>query len=288
MESVLVIKRSLNSSVVLAEQNGNEVVLLGKGIGYGKKPGEIIKPEDVSQVFMSIDKIFTKELIESIDSIDEIFFVIAQDIVQYAENIIGQKLNATIYFSLIDHLNFAVERFIKGINISNKVFWEIKMYYPVEFSIGEYTLHQINKFLGYSLPDQEAANVAFHIINAQSAEKNNDADGMNFAQLIGKIVNIVQHTVGGGMVNDDIHYSRFITHVKFFVERFFTDNLLVGDDETLFLHLQVKYSQAMEGAYRVEDYLLKTYNKVISKEELTYLAVHIHRLILAKKFSGKD
>jgi len=106
---VLVIKRSLNSSVVLAEQNGNEVVLLGKGIGYGKKPGEIIKPEDVSQVFMSIDKIFTKELIESIDSIDEIFFVIAQDIVQYAENIIGQKLNATIYFSLIDHLNLLLK-----------------------------------------------------------------------------------------------------------------------------------------------------------------------------------
>jgi beta-glucoside operon transcriptional antiterminator len=62
---VLIVKKSLNSSIVLVEQNGHEVILFGKGIGYGKKPGEKIKSDDVSQVFMPVDNLFTKQLIDS-------------------------------------------------------------------------------------------------------------------------------------------------------------------------------------------------------------------------------
>ncbi len=38
------IKKVLNSSVVLAvDQNRQEMVLCGRGIGYGRKPGNMIK-----------------------------------------------------------------------------------------------------------------------------------------------------------------------------------------------------------------------------------------------------
>ena len=37
------IRKVLNSSVVLVqEDNGEESILLGKGIGYGRKPGQTI------------------------------------------------------------------------------------------------------------------------------------------------------------------------------------------------------------------------------------------------------
>lgn len=44
----------------------------------------------------------------------------------------------SIYFTLSDHLNFAVERAKKNINITNRVYWEIKNYYSEEFRIGKY------------------------------------------------------------------------------------------------------------------------------------------------------
>lgn len=275
---MLIVKKSLNSSIVLVEQNGHEVILFGKGIGYGKKPGEKIKSDDVSQVFMPVDNLFTKQLIDSIDSIDEVYFELTQQIVQFAQSRLGQKLNQTIYLALSDHLSFAVERHKNGIAISNRVFWEIKNFYPLEFSIGMYALERLEHDLGYKLPEQEAANIAFHLINAQREGEEPDANGIKCAQLIGKVVNIVRHTVGNRMPLDGVHYSRFITHVKFFAERFFSDAML-KDDDPLFEHLRVQYPQAMDGAFKIKEYIDQAYSKSVSNEELTYLAVHIHRLL---------
>ncbi|MGM3062948.1 PRD domain-containing protein, partial [Bacillus cereus group sp. BC318] len=86
-----------------------------------------------------------------------------------AEDRLGCSLNPSIYFMLSDHLNFAIERYKNDINVTNRVFWEIKNFYPQEFKIGLYALKLIKREFGLVLPEEEAANVAFHIINAQSS-----------------------------------------------------------------------------------------------------------------------
>lgn len=275
---MLTIKKTLNSSVVLVEQNGQSMILLGKGIGYGKKAGMKIKHDEISQIFMPVDNLYVKQMLDSIDSIPEVYFELAQEIVGYAESVLGQKLSNHVYFALTDHLHFAVERFHNGMAITNRVFWEIKTFYNVEFRIGEHALHLLNEKLSLVLPEQEAANVAFHIINAQSANVE-DTDGAKYAQLVGKIVNIARYSVGRQMVTDDIHYTRFITHVKFFVERFFTGKMLQEDDPMLFDHFQSKYPQAMAGAMKIRTFIEEKYHKAIPNEEVTYLAVHLYRLL---------
>ncbi len=254
------------------------MILLGKGIGYGKKEGAKIKYDDVSQVFMPVDNLYVKQMLDSIDSIPVVYFELAQDIVAHAEKVTGQKLNTSIYFSLTDHLNFAVERFQKDIAITNRVLWEIKTFYRTEFLIGEYALSLLNERLNLNLPEHEAANVAFHIINALSGDST-DINGAKYAHLVGKIVNIVRYTVGSDISTDDIHYTRIITHVKFFVERFFTGKMLQDNEDPLFDHLQFKYPKAMNGAFKIRDYIADTYKETISNEEVTYLAVHIYRLL---------
>lgn len=275
---MLTIKKTLNSSVVLVEQNGQPMILLGKGIGYGKKEGAQIKYDDVSQVFMPIDNLYVKQMLECIDSIPVVYFELAQEIVAYAEKVIGQKLNKAIYFSLTDHLNFAVERLKNNMEISNRVLWELKTFYQTEFAIGAHAVSLLGERLNLHFSEHEAANIAFHIINAQHGDSV-DVNGAKYAQLIGKIVNIVKYTVGRDIAKDDIHYSRFVTHVKFFVERFFTGKMLNESEDPLFEHLQVKYPEAMNGAFKIRDYIADKYEETIPNEEVTYLAVHIYRLL---------
>lgn len=275
---MLTIKKTLNSSVVLVEQNGQPMILLGKGIGYGKKAGMQIKHNEISQIFMPVDSLYVKQMLDSIDSIPEIYFELSQEIVSYAEKVLGQKLNNHVYFALTDHLHFAVERLQRGMVITNRVYWEIKTFYNVEFRIGEYALSLFEEKLGQQFPQEEAANIAFHIINAQN-ENVDDSKGTKYAELVGKIVNIVRYTVGSHMVTDDIHYTRFITHVKFFVERFFTGKMLKEDDGMLFEHFQTKYPRAMDGALKIRTFIEDKYQKAIPNEEVTFLAVHIYRLL---------
>ncbi|MFR3430469.1 MAG: CAT RNA binding domain-containing protein [Holdemanella porci] len=52
-----VIKKVLNSSVVLvSDHENNEFILLGKGIGYGKKVGESIDQSASNQIYCSCGK----------------------------------------------------------------------------------------------------------------------------------------------------------------------------------------------------------------------------------------
>ncbi|RKL64804.1 transcription antiterminator BglG [Salipaludibacillus neizhouensis] len=276
---MITIKKVLNSSVVLAEnEQKEEFILLGKGIGYGQKTGNIIEEHQAEQMFIPIENIKVKEFLGILDTIPPELIELTQQIVQYAEEKLNAKLNTSIYFMLMDHLNFAVERYKKNINITNRVYWEIKNYYSEEFKIGEFALKLMNEKIQIDLPIEEAANIAFHLINAQE-EKKESQNGMRFAKMIGSIVNLVRYTLNINIDNENIHYTRFITHVKFFVERFYSDKMLDDKDNALFEQLATLYPQAMDGAFKIKDYIKQVYGKSIPNEELAYLAVHIHRLI---------
>ncbi|MGK9184738.1 PRD domain-containing protein [Priestia filamentosa] len=70
-----------------------------------------------------------------------------------------------------------------------------------------------------------------------------------------------------------------MTHIKYFVERFYVDKMLEDKDNILFNQLANLYPQAMFGAFKVKEYIEQVNEKTIPNEELDYLAVHIHRLI---------
>ncbi|PPK79675.1 BglG family transcriptional antiterminator [Lacrimispora xylanisolvens] len=272
------IKRVLNSSVVLAvDENKKEYVCFGKGIGYGKKFGDTVEKETVDQIFMPVENIQINEYLKLLDDIPPIYLDITQKIVSKAEKELGSKLNMSIYFTLSDHLNFAVERAKKDINITNRVYWEIKNYYPEEFKIGKYALNLLNELMDSKLAEEEAANIAFHIINAQS-QSNDSKDSMKYAKMIGGIVNLVRYSIGSHLKMEGIHYQRFITHVKFFTERFFNNQMLSDENDAMYEQIATLYPESMEIAYKIKNYIIKVYGGDISKDELTYLAVHINRL----------
>jgi beta-glucoside operon transcriptional antiterminator len=272
------IKKVLNSSVILAfDESNKEFVCLGKGIGYNKKIGDIVEKKSIDQIFMPIDNNRINEYLNLINSIPPIYLDITQKIVAKAEKELSTKLNMSIYFTLSDHLNFAVERIKKNINITNRVYWEIKNYYPEEFKIGIYTLELLDQLTGIKLPEEEAANIAFHLINAQS-EDNNSADSMNYAKMIGGIVNIVRYSIGSNLKMEGIHYQRFITHVKFFVERFFKGEMLKDENDSIFVQISTLYPESMDIAFKIKNYVEMVYDGNVSKDELTYLAVHVNRL----------
>jgi len=273
------IKKILNTSVVLVENDVHqEFIMLGKGIGFGQKAGNVIEEHQADQLFMPIETIKAREFINLLDSIDPVYIDLTQEIVNHAEQKLGTKLNPGVFFTLMDHLSFAVERYKKNINLKNRVYWEIKSYYTEEFKVGEFALKRVNETFNINLPKEEAANIAFHVINAHGQE-HHSRDGMQQAKMIGSIVNLVRYTLNINMNTESIHYTRFITHVKFFVERYFADEMLDDKDDVLFEQIASLYPEAMNGAFKIKEYINQVYKKSISNDELTYLAVHIHRLL---------
>lgn len=273
------IKKVLNSSVVLVEDDRQkEYIVLGKGIGYGQKTGSLIDENQVDQTFVPVEDVKVKQYLGMLDAIEPVYVELTRAIIAHTERELQIHIHPGTYFMLMDHLSFAVERYRKDINITNKVYWEIKNYYPEEFRIGVFALRLMNEKLKIDLPKEEAANIAFHLINAQGGQTESK-DGMKYAKLIGSIMNLVRYTLHIDLDSDNIHYNRFVTHVKFFVERFYGDQMLEAKDNILFEQIASLYPQAMDGAIKIKEYVRQVHGKSITNDELTYLAVHMHRLM---------
>ena len=189
------IQKVLNSSVVLVQDDsGEESILLGKGIGYGRKAGEPIERQPSDRVFLPLSNPDAQPMLELFSSIPASYLELTQDIVDDAEQSLGVKLSAHIYLLLTDHLHFAVERQQKGLVVTNRIFWEIKHFYPKEYAVGQRGLQKVKAKLGIELPDEEAGNIAFHIVNARQ-DPQAGYDAMRAAQLIGELSNIVTYSM---------------------------------------------------------------------------------------------
>lgn len=274
---MLTIKKVLNSSVVLVTtQDGQEQILLQKGVGYGRKPGEAIEVLENSQLFVPFIPADRQNMLQLLAEVPAIYPELTQEIVTYAQQQLNAALNPHIYLTLTDHLHFAVQREKQGIIITNRVFWEMKTFYQKEYAIGRYALEIIREKLGSRLPEEEAANIAFHIINAQNEDSQGDA--MRDARLIGRIVMLVAYTMKYQPDKESIHYARFIAHLQYFAQRFFTGKMLDSKDDFLYRQIQAAYPQALACAEKVRTLLVKENDIFISNEEVAYLAVHIQRL----------
>lgn len=272
------IRKVLNSSVVLVvDEAGVESILLGKGIGYGRKAGEEIVQQPSDRVFIPLSNPDAKQVLELFSSIPPEYLDITQEIVRDAENTLHTTLSKHIYLMLTDHLHFAVERQKQGIVITNRVFWEIKNFYRREFGVGLRALTLIHERLEVELPEEEAANIAFHIVNATKDEAVH-YDAMQAAKLIGGIVSIVTYTMHCTFDTESINYSRFINHLQFFAERYYSGKLLVSQDDFLYRQMASAYPAAISCAEKLRAYLKRNEGAELPNEEVAYLALHIARL----------
>lgn len=281
---MLVVKKSLNSSVLLVKDKKNqEFILMGKGIGYGRKSGEIIEDDNESQLFMQVDNQIAQRLMGMINSIPAKYFEVSQEIIDYAAVKLNTTFKNNIYLLLTDHISFAVDRFNSNTTVLNRVYWEIKNFYPREFEVGVYALKLLNNECNVKLPKEEAANIAFHLVNAQD-EKNHNHDAIRAAKLISVVVSLVKYTTNRDFNKADIHYSRFISHMQFFADRFFANKLINCNDNFLYEQMLKKHPFSIKCANKINDYIIKNYERNLPKEEIAYLAVHIQRLLSVDKY----
>ena len=131
------IKKVLNVNVVLAEQDGHEYIAFGKGIGYRQKVNACLPDNAIFKKFMPLDDSRKSEMIQSLNNIPPVYISITSQIVTYAEQQLQLSLLPSIYYALTDHLAFSVQRYHSKQSLGNRIYWEMKTYYPEMFAIGE-------------------------------------------------------------------------------------------------------------------------------------------------------
>ena len=273
----IIIEKVINNNIISAyEKSGAEVIVMGRGIGFKKKQGEMVPADQISKIFRIKSRTLAEQFKELLANMPLERVRISDEIISHAKDHLKLKLNQSIYVTLTDHINFAIERVSQGIEPQNALLWEIKRFYPQEFQLGIYALELIQDRLDILLPEDEAGFIALHFVNAEYGTDIRDA--VKFPDQMQAIVDIVERDLGMLLDESSLHYERFMTHIKFLIQRIYRKELLFSEDRELSLLMQRKYPREYQCSVKVAEYIMQATGSRLSEEEIMYLSVHIRRV----------
>lgn len=277
----MLIEKVINNNIVSSlDENGNEVVVMGRGIGFKARLGQEIEKNAIEKVFRMESNRETERLQELLAEVPLETIQVCNEIIGYAGTVIPNKLSKNIYITLTDHINYAICRYKDNIKFTNALLWEVKKYYHQEFMVGQKAVALIFERTGVELSIDEAASIALHFVNAElGTEISNTID---ITKLIQNVMKIVTYHFQIVINEETLNYERFVTHLKFFSQRVITNNNNHGDDNELYEMIKKQYPDAYRCCEKIKAYIEKEYQVIIPEEEMSYLTVHIKRIIINK------
>ncbi|WP_054950333.1 BglG family transcription antiterminator LicT [Numidum massiliense] len=274
------IKKVFNNNVALTQnEQGQEMVVMGRGLTFQKRAGEVIDPAKIEKTFIFHQPGVSDKLADLLQEIPEQYLALSDRIISYAKSQLETPLDDYLYVALTDHLSFAINRHEQGVLIRNVLLWEIRKYYKKEFQIALTALNLIEEETGVSLPEDEAGFIAMHLVNGQ-----NCGEGIDYmvqvTKIVDSILSIVKYHYHMELNEGSVSYERFLTHLRFFALRYVRKEVKLCGQLDNFLYEQVrnKYEKAFQASERIALFLERTYDWVISADEKIYLTLHIHRV----------
>lgn len=265
--------RNINNNVaVCLDNNNHEVIAFGKGIGFKKAPYEIALSQ-IERTYYNLEPHYIALLDELPADVMDVTF----EIVQKGSSYLKTEFNTVFWFSLCDHINFAIQNMKKGLVLSNPMTNEIRHFYEREMKLGEWAIKHISKRLSVRLPQSEVGNIAMHFINAKQqvkqAEERDDIE-----HFVDDITDIVESGMNVIIDRDSFSYSRFVTHLKYLLKRSANLNMPESENEKLYESVCEEFPELKKVGEKVKEYIAATLQVEPAKEEILYLMIHINRL----------
>ncbi|MEC5342765.1 PRD domain-containing protein [Brenneria populi] len=265
-----------NNAVLLINKNHEEIVAIGRGIGFGKKYGDMIDAGQIESQFIKSRGGLTEVFSQLLAEIPPAYLAVTQQIIELAQQKLAITAQDTLFLALSDHINFSIQRCNNGLEIKNFLLWDIKRFYASEFLVGMEALSLIQEKLDVTLPEDEAGFIALHLANARN---NSDMQStMQSATLIKDILSIVKYDLRIKYDESSLDYQRFVTHLKFFALRLLNREGINHADNSIYEGIKELMQEAYVCAMKVYDYVEKNYECQLTTDEIMFLTIHINRL----------
>ncbi|AUO65997.1 transcription antiterminator LicT [Citrobacter freundii complex sp. CFNIH2] len=264
-----------NNAVLVLDDHQCEQVVMGRGLGFGKHPGDLVPDDRVEKIFSLQDGELMRKLSELIRQVPSEVMTTCMYIIELSTQRLG-TLQDNLYIALTDHCYFAIERQKKGIAIRNVLLWEIKKLYSKEFQLGLEALQIIDKNLGVLLSEDEAGFIALHLVTAQLDSEMTEVK--HIISVMQEILQIVRIKLCIEYDEDSLTYQRFVTHLKFFAHRMLNKTVIKDDDASMHIAVKDNYALAWHCSEIISEHLLRNYQRELTTEEVMFLSIHIERV----------
>lgn len=277
--SYLKIVQTFNNNIVLTT-NGHdeEIVVMGKGIGFQKRAGDQIDPALIDKTFVLSENVSKSIFPDIYHQLSEEEMDVVVEIIDLAENQLNVKFQSNLYIALADHIHFTLERAEQVLPLTNPLNYEVKKYYPKEYQIGKQALNLIEERLGVSLYKDEAASIALHFVTGQK-EGYLVSQTIKVTEIVHNIISLVRINFNTTFNEDSVSYARFLTHLQYFAHRVVFGEVEGEVDSFLYDQVQKSYPKSFECVQKIKQYMNTTHKYDMGEDEQVYLTIHIERIM---------
>jgi transcriptional antiterminator len=277
-EKVYVLKKNLNNNALVAlGERQQEVILIGKGIGFQRAKGDIVRHDaKIEKVFVLASEGQREQMLRLFTETDEEVMRVITEYVKYVEGKLARTLPTQFFLALIDHLSFAIKRLQQGINILNPFLYDVRILYPYEYALAQEGTVLLEKRLKITIPEDEIGFLALHL---HSGRTNQNLSQMNrFSGLIAKLIGVIEVELEIEIDKTSLDYSRLLTHLRFAIERA-EGHDLSEKENPLSRILKQEYPLCYNIAWKLVKILQNELKVDIPEAEVGYLTLHIQRIL---------
>lgn len=271
------IRQILNNNVAVVDRGGHESIVYSKGIAFKKKVGQRISDTEIEKTFVLDTKDRLEHFSYLLSQTDEKTISFVNELVKFGEGEVGKIANDYLYLALLDHVTFALERAQKDQFIRSPLAWEVKKFYPEYFKIGLHALEKMREIYQIEFPEDEAVSIALHFVNLQENQSFLD-ERLEDLETLRDILNIIKYHFNEEFDESSMNYMRLVTHLQYFIQRLRSNNPYDDKESLLFQQVKALYPAAFEAVEKIAIYVKGRFNQYLSKDEYTYLMIHINRV----------
>ena len=268
------VKKVLNHNSVIAVKAGdkNEYLILGKGVGFGKKISERVECRTEDTVYSLQELTDRGNAKEIVKTVSPICLELANEVLNRAEQEFG-KIDRMILFPMADHIEYAVRRIKRKEQISNPLTEDIRVLFYKEYKIAQCMEQLIWDNLGVRIDEHEIGYIALHVHSAIEDEKVSQA--MKIAGAVRECISLVEEQTGKKIDVMTLAYNRLMNHVRYMVAR-----ALSGEHLKLNMndYMEIKFPEAFRVAEKICEEVGHSLKRTLDDAEVGYLAMHIERV----------
>ena len=261
-----------NTIIGVKDDTSTEYLIMGKGVGFGKKISERVEIGENEAVYSLQKSTERGEAKKLATSIGPVYLEIANEILDEAERVFN-TIDRNILFPLADHIEYAVKRIKNKEQISNPLTDDIRILFYKEFKVADVIRPIIQKRLGVEMDLDEVGYVALHIHSA--IQDANVSQAMQMARAVRECVTLVEQNAGKQIDVLSLSYNRLMNHVRNMEAR-------VMNNEELKLNMNdymgIRFPHAFETAKYICGQIEQMLKCKLNDAEIGYLAMHIERV----------
>jgi len=266
------IQKVFNNNVLLVTQKKKEKILFGKGLGFGKHLDDILSSDTKIDKIFSLDDTNYNNFKELVTNVDDELIGLCEEIIFMISKELNEDLDEKIHISLTDHIAFTLKRLKQNDEIENPFLIETETLYKREFEIAKKAVSMLEKKMNIIIPDGEIGFITLHIHSARNNGKLSNT--IKYTFLANSIIELIEDNLNIQIDKKSIDYVRFITHVRFTIERLINNNTIKNE---LYDIIKKQYNDSYCLAQKVCKLIETQLSLTVVEDEVAYIAVHIEK-----------